>query len=124
MGKKRKGASLDLSVELSKVLVPADYLLHFVVVKVVNLPNEWQIVLHEKEDLLPSTLKGSLMPVLDGFCNPIHISSHAFSLKPVYLVIHRRRWKESNSDKHFSNEYSMTKDSAKITPQMGGFLKI
>lgn len=44
-------------------------------------------------------------------------------MKSVSLVIHRRRWKESNTDKPYSNEYTLTKDSARITPAMADFLK-
>jgi hypothetical protein len=61
---------------------------------------------------------------LDGFCNPLNLLSHSFSLKPVYLSTHRRRWKVSNTGKHYSNEYTLNKDAAKLTPDMAGFLKI
>ena len=123
MGKKRKGATTDLLFELSKIIVPTSYLTFFEVVKVNDMSSEWQVNLHEKEHLIPPLLKDSPLPVLDGFCNPIHILSHAFSLKPVSLILHRRRWKESNTDKHYSNEYTLTKDSARITPAMADFLK-
>ena len=62
--------------------------------------------------------------MLDGFCNPIQLLSHCFTLKPVYLVLKRRRWKEAGTDIHYSNEYVITKDAARLTPDMAGFLKI
>jgi len=69
-------------------------------------------------------LKGNPDVVLDGFCNPLQLLSHCFTLKPVYLVMKRRRWKRSGSDEHYSNEYELTKDPSKLTPDMAGFLKI
>jgi hypothetical protein len=82
------------------------------------------VVLHEKEDLIPGKLKGKPDVVLDGYCNPLQILSHCFTLKPVYLVMKRRRWKQAGTDTHYSNEYTLTKDAAKLTPDMAGFLKI
>ncbi|MDR1115734.1 MAG: hypothetical protein LBL33_06260 [Tannerella sp.] len=40
--------------------------------------------------------------VLDGFCNPLNILTRSFSLKRIYLIIKRRRWKEAGSDNHYS----------------------
>ena len=123
MGKKKQ-AKGDLQYELSLMMVPRDFLAFFEVYEVKDLAREWQIVLHEKEHLIPDVLKGKPDVVLDGFCNPLQLLSHCFTLKPVYLVMKRRRWKLSNTDAHFSNEYELTKDSAKLTPEMAGFLKI
>jgi hypothetical protein len=61
--------------------------------------------------------------VLDGFCNPIEMLSFGFSLGPVYLRIYRRRWKRSNKDKHFSNDYDLQLKGYKLVPELGIFLK-
>jgi len=106
------------------MMVPRDFLEYFSVFEVKELKSEWQIVLHEKDNLIPDKLKGQGDIVLDGYCNPMHILSHCYSLKPVFLVMKRRRWKQAGSDIHYSNEYTLTKDSAKLTPDMAGFLKI
>ena len=105
-------------------MVPRDFLEYFEIYEVKELTNEWQIILHEKESLVPDKLKGNPDVVLDGFCNPLQILSHGFSLKPVYLVMKRRRWKQAGTDTHYSNEYTLTNDAAKLTPDMAGFLKI
>jgi hypothetical protein len=121
---KKKVSHQDLNFELSLMMVPRDFLDFFEVYEVKNLSNEWQLILHEKEHLIPQVLKDKEAVVLDGFCNPLQILSHCFSLKPVYLIIKRRRWKYSNTNEHYSNEYELTKNSAKLTPDMANFLKI
>ena len=124
MGQKKKQTQQDISYELARMIVPTDFLEYFEVYEIKELSNEWQVVLHEKEDLFPDKLKGKAGVVFDGFCNPMTLLSHCFSIKPIYLVMKRRRWKQAGTDKHFSNEYALTKDTAKLTPDMAGFLKI
>lgn len=124
MATKTKQPQKDVLFELSRMMVPRDLLEYFDIVEVKELNNEWHIILHEKENLIPRALQGKTDVVLDGFCNPIHILSHGFSLKPVYLVMKRRRWKQAGTDVHYSNEYKLTDNPAKLTPDMAGFLKI
>lgn len=124
MGQKKKQSQQDISFELSRMMVPRDFLEYFDIFEVHELSNEWQIILHEKESLIPEQLKLKQDIVLDGFCNPLQILSHCFTLKPVYLIMKRRRWKQAGTDLHYSNEYTLTKDSSKLTPDMAGFLKI
>jgi hypothetical protein len=124
MSKKKTEPQKDVLFELSRMVVPRDFLTYFEVFEVKELTNEWHVVLHEKEDLIPAKLKGKPDVVLDGYCNPLQILSHCFTLKPVYLVMKRRRWKQAGTDTHYSNEYTLTKDAAKLSPDMAGFLKI
>jgi len=107
---------------LLRVLIPESYLSYFEFVKVNNKPSCWEIELEEKTSLIPQFLQEK-SAVLDGYCNPISIVSHAFSLKTIYLVVKRRRWKEPNSDKHYSNTYDLHPESAKITKEFAAFLK-
>ena len=83
---------------------------------------EWLIVLREKEDHIPPELSGKAA-VLNGYCNPISIMSHAFSLKKVYLQFYRRRWKESGKDADYSNTYDLHQRGMKTTKEFGAFLK-
>lgn len=124
MGQKRKTSKPDVLFELSRMMVPRDLLAFFEIAEVKELYKEWHIILHERDDQIPKKLSGYDDIVLDGFCNPITVLSHGFSTKPVYLVMKRRRWKRSGTDEHFSNQYVITEDSAKLTPDMAGFLKI
>jgi hypothetical protein len=61
--------------------------------------------------------------VLDGFCNPLSILTHGFSLRRIYLIIKRRRWKEAGSDPHYSNDYDLQAEEIKMTPHFAAFLK-
>jgi hypothetical protein len=124
MGQKKKTSQQDILFELSRMMVPKDLLQYFDIFEIKELGNEWHIILHEKEHLIPESLAGIEGVVLDGFCNPFHLLSHGFSSKPVYLVLKRRRWKQGGQDKHYSNEYKLTDDPSKLTPDMAGFLKI
>ena len=123
MPQKKKQSKPDVFFELSRMMVPRDFLEYFEIYEVRELHSEWQVTLHEKESLLPDKLKGKPNVVLDGFCNPLQILSHCFTLKPVYLVMKRRRWKQAGTDAHYSNEYKLTNDASKLTPDMAGFLK-
>ncbi len=108
--------------ELLRILVPEEYLENFELVEVRNLPNCWEIALTEKVENIPKILLGKDV-VSDGFCNTLSIMSHCFSLKKVFLVIRRRRWKERGSKQHYSNEYEFTPAGAKITKELAAFLK-
>jgi hypothetical protein len=87
-----------------------------------NKPNCYELILHEKETLIPKELENSEV-VLDGFTDPTSILSHTFSLKKMYLVIYRRRWKVKGSTQYYYNTYDLHPNSIKITPQYAAFLK-
>lgn len=126
MGQKKKQSQDPATIlyELSRMMVPRDILEYFEISEVKELTETWRIVLHEKESLIPDKLKDKSDVVLDGFCNPLEVLSHCFSLKPVHLVMKRRRWKEGGTDKHYSNEYGLVNDPSKLTHDMAGFLKM
>jgi len=105
------------------MMVSSDILKDFEITDIKEFKDIWQIELYEKTDRIPQELKGKSNIALDGFCNPIEALSHSFSLKPVYLKIYRRRWKESNTDNHYSNNYDFTLKGVKLVPEMGIFLK-
>ncbi|KAA6314165.1 hypothetical protein EZS27_035178, partial [termite gut metagenome] len=78
----------------------------------------WVIELREKEGRIPVLLCERSDVVFDGYCNPIETLSHSFVCKPVYLKIYRRRYKKSNNDEHFSNEYDFTLKGLKMEPEL------
>lgn len=115
--------------KLASIIVPKDYLVNFSVVDVKEHPNRWLVELEEQKENIPVALKDvEGLVVLDGFCDPISIVSHCFSLKEVVLKIKRRRWKLSKVDKtkfvgHYSNTYELHPEGAKITKELASFLK-
>lgn len=106
---------------MSKMFVPETILENFDIYDVQKRNQNWVIELREKAEKIPIELTKDA--VLDGFCNPIEVMSFGFSLGPVYLRIYRRRWKQSNENKHFSNEYDFTLKGFKMVPELGIFLK-
>ena len=125
MGRKVKQfkSAEELYDKMSRMLVPENILEDFEITDAKELKAIWQIELHEKPDRIPIELQKEEVVVFDGFCNSIEMLSHSFVLKPVYLKLYRRRWKLSNSDKHYSNTYEFTLKGLKMVPEFGIFLK-
>lgn len=119
--RKRKSDSENMK-DLLSLHVPSSYLDYFDLVMVENKPDCWELVLEEKGDLVPKVLVGEEV-VLDGFCNPVNVLSHSFSLKKIYLVIYRRRWKHKGDRKHYSNSYDFHAEGLRVTEELAAFLK-
>lgn len=112
----------NLINSLASIFVPKEHLANFEIVSVEEKPSEWVITLHEKADRIPPALADK-QAVLDGFCNPISILSHGFSLKKIYLQFYRRRWKLPGSTEHSSNTYDLHPEGMKTTREFAAFLK-
>lgn len=117
-----RAVSTDLLNQMSLILVPKEILADFEITNIEERPSEWVVDITEKEDRIPMILKGKQV-VQDGYCNPISILTSFFALKKIYLQIHRRRWKEAGSDKHYSNEYNLHLPGMKTTKAFSDFLK-
>jgi hypothetical protein len=122
MSKKVARPAEQLLRSLLSIHVPSSYLDYFDLNEVVEKKDCYELVLQEKEELVPDALEGK-KAVLDGFCNPLSILTHSFSLKRIYLIMNRRRWKEAGSDRHYSNEYDLHAEGIKMTPHFAAFLK-
>ena len=120
--KRQKSTQEELLGMMSTILIPQEYLKDFDIANIEDLPSEWIIDLFEKETRIPKELVGKEV-VLDGFCNPISLMSNAFSLKKIYLQLHRRRWKEIGSNKDYTNEYDLHLPGMKTTKEFSAFLK-
>jgi hypothetical protein len=112
----------DLHRSLLALHVTSSYLEYFNLAAVKNKPDCWKLILEEKEDLVPQNLS-KRESVLDGFCNDLSVLSHSFSLKKIYLIIRRRRWKPKGRGKHYCNRYNFHSQGAKLTQEFVGFLK-
>lgn len=126
MGRKKLEKRDDSSLlhTLIGLFVPATILVDFEVWDAYGKKGNWIIELREKEHKIPKELVWESQEiVLDGFCNPMDMLSFGFSLGPVYLRIYRRRWKKSNEDQHFSNDYDLHLKGYKLVPELGLFLK-
>ena len=125
MGRKKlERQSIDtLFSTVSSMLVPSHILEHFEIWDAHEHKTRWVIVMREKEGKIPEALSGFDDVVLDGYTNPIDALSHSYVCKPIYLRLFRRRYKRSNKDEHFSNEYDVTLKGVRLVPEMGFFLK-
>jgi hypothetical protein len=123
MAKLQKASSEELIKKILGIHIPSQYLEYFELFDVIDRQDCYELVLVEKEDIIPQELIGKDI-VLDGFCNPITILSHSFSMKRIYLICKRRRWKERGQSEHYSNEYDLHENGAKITPHFASFLKM
>jgi hypothetical protein len=125
MGRKRleKQSAESLLSTVSSMLVPSHILEHFEIWDAQEYKPRWVIEMREKEGLIPVELSAFEDVVFDGYCNPIEALSHSFVCKPVYLRLYRRRYKRSNQDTHYSNEYDVTLKGVRLVPEMGFFLK-
>lgn len=121
-GGSKKENTNEVFRSLLALHVPESYLDYFDLYEVKNKSTCWELVLKEKVDLVPAALQG-VDVVLDGFCNELHVLSHSFSLKKIFLVIHRRRWKPKGGGKHQSNQYDFHAQGAKMTQEFVDFLK-
>ena len=104
------------------MLLPKEWLEYFEVVEIKEANNEWQIVLHEKENLIPRELIGK-DAVKDGFTNPVEINDYPLRGKPTYLKFYRRRWKVAGEDESHFNSYEFHPKGMKATKEFGAFLK-
>ena len=120
--KKTESNTETLLKELLSIHVPKEYLDYFELTSVVNKKGCWELVLVERKELIPKFLDGK-ESVLDGYCNPISILTQSFSMKKIYLVVNRRRWKEKGSDIHHSNSYELHEKGLKMTKDFAAFLK-
>jgi len=125
MGRKKLSRqSVDsLFSTVSSMLVPEHILAYFEIWDAHEYKERWVIEMREKEGFIPEALSVFSDVVLDGYCNPIDALSHSFVCKPVYLRLYRRRYKRSNSNEHFSNEYDVTLKGVRMVPELGLFLK-
>lgn len=118
---KVKTINMD-SNELLKLIAPEEIINYFNLINVKETSQCYEFNFEEKEDLIPSSLQGQTV-VLDGFCEPLSLLSFPLKIKPVYLVLKRRRWKPKGGGPHHSNEYYFNHPHIKATKEFAAFLK-
>jgi hypothetical protein len=107
---------------LSKAILPEEIETVFRLEDIKDESEATVFVLHEKQELVPKELDGK-ETVLDGFCNPLELLHFPIKGKKLYLRLYRRRWKEKNSNQHYSNQYQLHDVGMKATKLFGAFLK-
>jgi len=125
MGRKRKECPPveEMYSVISSILVPENILKDFDIYGAKEHKTCWLIEMREKAGRIPSELSTYSDVVFDGYCNPVEMLSHSFACKPIYLRLFRRRYKRSNSEEHFSNDYDLSLKGLKMVPKLGIFFK-
>jgi len=125
MGRKRleRPSTDDIFSTVSNMLVPAHVLEHFEIWDAHEYSDRWVIEMREKEGFIPQALSGYDHVVFDGYTNPVETLSHSFVCKPIWLKLYRRRYKRSNTDTHYTNEYDVSLKGVRMVPELGLFLK-
>ena len=116
---------MDKSIldSIVSTILPKEIYLYFEVVSITEQAEEVEIKLEEYAEFVPPQMSSLTNIVLDGFCNPLSLLHFSLNGKPLYLKLFRRRWKESGSDKHFSNQYNFHPQGVKATHECASFLK-
>ena len=108
--------------QLMAAWLPQHWLEFFDLSDIRELENEWQIMLVEKEELVPAALKGKTV-LQNGYMNPVEIEDYPLRGKKTFLKFIRRRWKEEGSNESCFNNYEFHPDGMKATKEFGNFLK-
>jgi hypothetical protein len=107
---------------LIKLILPSDFIENFNIEKIEEHKNNWEIILFEKEELIPKELDGKVA-VKDGYCNPIELQSFPIKGKAFYIKLYRRRWKAQGTQNSYENSYDLHLEGMKATKEFGAFLK-
>jgi hypothetical protein len=107
---------------LVRLIVPEEILKSFDVSDLKEWGDRFEIVLTEKEHLIPETLKEKEV-VLDGYWNALELQTFPQKGKACYLKLIRRKWKEAGDSKGYGNSYHYNVDGTKATQDFGAFLK-
>jgi len=97
--------------------------MHFEIKKVKEYSERIEIRMEELPELVPESMSSVGEIVLDGFCNPIELQSFPLKGKPVYLKLHRRRWRGKGGTRHYTNSYDIHPEGVKATKEFAAFLK-
>jgi len=119
---KKSEDKLSIQDHLYRMIVPEEILAHFEIESVEEKEEELLISLVEKGSSLPNK---DIDLVLNGYFNPLEITSFPVMGKQCYLRLKRRKWKSKHSDdtKIYSNTYEFTAEGTKATKKFGTFLK-
>lgn len=103
-------------------LMPIEWLEWFEVEKIEEKRKAWNILLREKEGMVPEEI-GAQEWSLNGYCNPIELMTFPLRSKPVYIEIMRRRWMIKGSKEIMHNTYDLHYPGVKATKPFADFLK-
>lgn len=105
-----------------EIFLPPQYQKYFEIAQIREKTKEWQIECREKAELVPPELKNKKYKK-NGYTGKIEITHFPLMGKPLYLQFYRRKWKELETGKIYTNTYEMHPKGMKSTKEFGDFLK-
>jgi len=112
----------ELLKQLLSGIVPKEWTEIFEIESFKESEKEFNIVLVEKEDLVPEDIKEEDW-VLNGYCRTLELMGFPLKGKPTYIKIKKRRWKIRGQSKSYTNTYDLYLDGVKATKEFALFLK-
>ena len=107
---------------LLKHLLPAEIFEYFELTGVQESESDALLLYLEEKNVLPAEHKGKPL-VANGFDEPIRIQDFPLREKCVYLVVRRRKWRDTSSGKIYSRSWDLTADGTSYSKEFAAFLK-
>ncbi len=110
---------LDL---LLQHLLPQELVEYFDLTEVKETaPNTLSLFLDEKK-VIPEEHKDKQL-VSHGFSESVTIQDFPLRDKPVYLIVRRRKWKDKQTNKIYSQTWDITANGTSYSKEFAAFLK-
>ncbi len=114
--------TIELAKSLLSFIAPQVVIDNFELVSIEENAEFFSLKFEEYQYKLPSELSGRAF-TLDGFENKLELHTFPQKGKSCYLQIHRRKFKDKETGKSYSNSYDLYKPGMKATNELGAFLK-
>ena len=116
-----------MELDILKHFLPEQLLEYFTIIEITELGDIktkkmiFEIKLEEKNQLPSGYLHKDYES--KGFSSSSRIQDFPIRGKALYLVIKRRRWRNKQSKKQVTRDYSFIADGSKLTKELAAFLK-
>jgi hypothetical protein len=107
---------------IADLFLSEEYQKNFEVKTIIEKEKEWNIDCHEKAEKVPIELVEKKYKQ-NGYIAKTEVISFPQRGKPVYLHFYRRKWKDLESEKIYTNSYELHPSGMKATAEFGAFLK-
>ena len=117
-----KRSSLELSIDLLKLILPELLLTHFDLVTHKTEDGTLHLSFEEKKDT-PKEEKHRIL-IAHGFHKEIVVQDFPLRGKSVYLHIKRRRWLDKRTNEIVQRDWDLVAQGTRMTIEFAAFLKV
>jgi hypothetical protein len=107
---------------LLKHLLPEELSKYFDLVEVKETEDDLLSLFLDEKKLVPQELKKQQI-VSHGFTEPVTIQDFPLRGKRVYLIVRRRKWKDTVTGKIYSKTWDITAKGTSYSQEFAAFLK-